>query len=86
MFSAYRLFYLMSFDQQLSMLWGHGRYLARRWGEEPVVLYALFGFFCEVHYDADTNELLRTHCFTGTAGLDAYLVGIGLGELTGLGN
>lgn len=78
---SYRIFQTMPFDQQLTMLWAHGRYLARRWGEDTVVLYALFGFFCEVHYDAETNTLLRTHSFLGTAGLEGYIAGIGLGEL-----
>ena len=79
---SYHLFRLLSLKAQLAVVWAEGRYLAQRWeGEDTVVLFALFYFFCELYYDAQANTILRTHCFEGRAGLEAYLPAIDLNEL-----
>lgn len=75
-------FRALPLEQQLALVWQEGTYLARRWEEEDgVLLYHLGSFFCEVYYDPDTNELLRTHPFTRAQDLEDYACYITLRDL-----
>ena len=74
-------FYRLPRAQQTELRWDEGTLLATRWEGPNAVLFTLFGFFCEVRYDSETNTLLRTHCFTDNAGLEKYLNHVSLAAL-----
>jgi hypothetical protein len=75
-------FRALPFEQQVALVWQEGTFLARRWEEEDgVQLYHLGSFFCEVYYDPETNELLRTRTFTSAQYLEDYASYIRLDDL-----
>ncbi|UOQ53032.1 hypothetical protein [Hymenobacter cellulosivorans] len=75
-------FRALPFPEQLAAIWAEGTFLATRWEEEDAVnLYHLGTFFCEVYYDPDTNELLRTRTFTSRTCLEDYAAYIKLDDL-----
>ncbi len=54
--------------QQLALLWDEGALLAERWeGGYTVELYHVpGGFYCELYYDAPTDALRGSRCFTSS--------------------
>ncbi|GAA3984617.1 hypothetical protein [Hymenobacter antarcticus] len=64
-------FTLLSEDSQLASVYATGAYVATRWQEvyEAVLLYRMpGGFFVELTYDTETNEV--QYCFAFEAGSD----------------
>ncbi|MBH8558961.1 hypothetical protein [Hymenobacter negativus] len=53
-------FNALPYEQQLALVYAEGAYIATRWQEvyEAVLLYQLpSGFFAELTYDTETNEV-----------------------------
>ncbi|GAB3294305.1 hypothetical protein [Hymenobacter tenuis] len=62
--TSYDTFQILSFEQQLPLVWLEGRFIARRWEEEDAVaLYHMDGgFFCEVYLEQEHYTVLRLEC------------------------
>ena len=68
---TFHTFNLLSEEVQLAYAYNQGTYLARRWDDvyQAVMLYRVpSGFFVEINYDVDKNEV--AFCFAFEAGTD----------------
>jgi hypothetical protein len=70
-------------EQQLTLVFVEGTFLARRWEEEDGInLYHLSGpstgFFAEVYYDTHANEIVQVRAFTSLSQLAEYAANVQL--------
>lgn len=81
--TTHATFRLLSFEQQLPLVWVEGTFVARRWEEEDAVaLYHMDGsFFCEVFLEQDHYSVVRVESFTGAEGLEPYTLYIDVDEV-----
>jgi hypothetical protein len=69
-------------DQRAELVWEHGRFLAIRTEMNcSVVLYHLGGFFAEVWYSPEDNQIALVHGFERRELLEPYLNLIDIEEL-----
>ena len=79
-------FTALPFQDQVVLVWDYGSYIATRYEEEDTVgLYHMnTGFFVELYYDNEVNELcerLTTFAGDGTDRLEDYACYVSLAEL-----
>jgi hypothetical protein len=61
-------------DARAELVWQQGRFLAIRQEQGcSVVLYHLGGFFAEVWYSPEDNQIALVHGFSGKQFLEPYL-------------
>jgi hypothetical protein len=53
----------------------------RRYGEAPVLLFQVEGFYVEVFFDPFTDEVVLSRCFENTDELQPYLNAIDISHL-----
>ena len=69
-------------DQRAELVWEHGRFLAIRTEMNcSVVLYHMGGFFAEVWYSPEDNQIALVHGFERRELLEPYLSMIDIEEL-----
>ncbi len=75
-------FIILPFEEQCDFIALGGDYLARRkYKTQKIYLYYLSGFFIEVYYCTEDDEIIRIEGFKNTESLTPYLKQI---ELAGL--
>ena len=75
-------FKLLPLPLQARLLCQHGVYLSERTeGDFFVALYALAGFYAEVHYRFADSEIVMISSFYGTALLEPYLAKVQISRL-----
>lgn len=67
-------FNLKEKDDQADTLWEHGVHITDREDEEhKFILYQIEGFYVEVWYHKESNEIRKLRSFASTKQLDPYL-------------
>ncbi|AII50378.1 hypothetical protein [Hymenobacter sp. APR13] len=77
-------FQSIPFEQQVTVVWNEGKYIATRYEEEDTVgLYHMDGgFFVELYYDSYQNKMVeRTNSFSDPEGLEDYTPYVKLNDL-----
>ncbi|GAA4461799.1 hypothetical protein GCM10023189_37690 [Nibrella saemangeumensis] len=73
---------ILPIAEQANLLWEHGTYLQNLDGlGKRYVLYQLWDFFVELHYDADYNQIEKLRTFKSNRALEPYLNDINLADL-----